>query len=296
MSTSGMSAKSRATDLRGRLGSFARGRAARTGRPPRAAYEHYFIESEGIHSRIHLQNYWSTFWPQVDEPAIAHIRAYDADGAFLGQVDRELGRFSSLFLEIEDLLRELGAEAEEGTVAVDLEPPEGVRGQFDDLPQPEAIEVKTPFWMAYHDADENYMYVHSIELLHGETFGAPRLLARSLDAEVPIGASWRSWRLLEVDRLSELQIVAINHSPERRSSTVRVHPASGEASLWEQSFEFEPRALHRARVPAEVLADWRDRVGELPLVRVGLDPLLTGNGKPYVLLRYADGPLSLHHG
>jgi hypothetical protein len=27
-----------------------------------------------------------------------------------------------------------------------------------------------------------------------------------------------------------------------------------------------------------------------------MDPLLTANGKPYVIMRYADGPPSLHHG
>jgi hypothetical protein len=31
-------------------------------------------------------------------------------------------------------------------------------------------------------------------------------------------------------------------------------------------------------------------------VRIGLDPLLTTNGKPYVIMRYGGGPLSLHHG
>ena len=31
-------------------------------------------------------------------------------------------------------------------------------------------------------------------------------------------------------------------------------------------------------------------------LRIGLDPLLTANGKPYVLMRYGDGPLSIHHG
>jgi hypothetical protein len=296
MSTSGMSTKSRANDIRGRLGTFARSRAVRTGRPPRGAYEHYFIESEGLHSRIHLQNFWSTFWPQVDEPATAHVFAFDSDGTALGRIDRELPRFNSMFLEVRDLLSELGAEAAEGTVAIDLEPPRGVRGQFSDLPQPEAIEIKTPFWMAYYDAGENFMYVHSIEMLHGETFGAPRLLKRSIDAHVPEGGAWRSWRLLEVDRLTELQIVAINHSPEQRSAEVGVFPANDQAALWKEGFDFAPRQLRRVHVPAEVLADWRSRVGELPHARIGLDPLMTGNGKPYVLLRYADGPLSLHHG
>ena len=296
MSTAGMPMKSRANDIRGRLGSFARARAVRTGRPPRGAYEHYFIESEGIHSRIHLQNFWSTFWPQVDESATAHVFAFDAYGTPLGQVERELPRFNSLFLEIRDLLAELGAEAAEGTVAVDLEPPQGVRTHFHELPQPEAIEIKTPFWMAYYDGSENFMYVHSIEMLHGETFGAPRLLKRSIDANVPEGAPWRSWRLLDVDQLRELQIVAINHSPKPRTSTVGVYPANAEEALWSDRFDFAPRQLRRVHVPAEVIAGWRERVSELPFARVGLDPLMTGNGKPYVLVRYADGPLSLHHG
>ena len=115
---------------------------------------------------------------------------------------------------------------------------------------------------------------------------------------MPEGEAWRSWRLLEVDRLSELQVVAINHSPEQRSAEVGVFPANAEAGPLEGALRLRPApAPQRVHVPAaRSLADWRSRVGELPHVRVGLDPLMTGNGKPYVLLRYADGPLSLHHG
>ena len=43
---------------RRRLGESARRRAAVSGRPPRFAYTHYFIETEGLHSRIHLQNFY----------------------------------------------------------------------------------------------------------------------------------------------------------------------------------------------------------------------------------------------
>jgi hypothetical protein len=284
------------TALRERLGAKARERATLAGRPPRYAYQHYFIESDGLHSRVHLQNFWSTFWPQVDEPAVAHVQLFGADGVRLGRLDRPVGRFSSLFLEVRDLLAELGTDADEGTVAIDLEPPAGVRREFGDVPKPEAVEVKTPFWMAYYDAGENYMYVHSIEQLHGESYGAPSLLTRSMDRHVPEGETWRSWRLLEVEDLSALQIVAINHAPTPRATTVGVYPANQGDALFETHLEFAPRQLHRVRVPEQALADWRGRVSEVPLARVGLDPLLTGNGKPYVLMRYGDGPLSLHHG
>lgn len=296
MSTAGMPGTvRRGSSLRDRAGTYARARAARGGKAPRNAYTHYFIEDEGLHSRLHLQNFWSTFWPQVEAPAMAHIQAFAADGTPLGQVDRGVDRFSAIFLEVRDILAEMGAEEPEGTVAVDLEPPRGVRDEFGELPQPGAIEIKSPFWMAYYDSDENYMYVHSIEILQGETFGAPRWIRRSRRS-VPIGEAWRSWRLIEVENLADLQLVVINASPTARATTAGVYPANSPEPFWTQALELEPHQLHRVRVPAEQLADWRGRVGEVPLARVGLNPLLTPNGKPYVLLRYADGPLSLHHG
>ena len=82
MSTSGMPGTvRRGSSFRDRAGTYVRARAARSGRAPRNAYTHYFIESEGLHSRIHLQNFWSTFWPQVEEPSVAHVRAFAAGPA-----------------------------------------------------------------------------------------------------------------------------------------------------------------------------------------------------------------------
>jgi hypothetical protein len=283
-------------DARARVADDARRRAARTGRAPRMAYTHYFIESEGLHSRIHLQNFYSTFWPQVREPALAHIRVHDDAGRRQGSAQHVIPPFGSLFLEVAGLLAEIGSGATEGTVAIDLEPPDGVRAEFHELPSPEEVEVKTPFWMAYYDDTENYMYVHSIDTLAGEVFGAPRLLKWSMTRSVAQGDSWHSWRLLETERLSDLQVVCINHSPEPRSTVVGAYSADTATTLYEHPVKLAPRALERVRVPAEELSAWPVRHPEVPYVRIGLDPLLTGNGKPYVIMRYADGPPSLHHG
>ncbi len=50
------------------------------------------------------------------------------------------------------------------------------------------------------------------------------------------------------------------------------------------------------RVPVDELVGWAARHPETRHARVGLDPLMTANGKPYVIMRYADGPPSVHHG
>ncbi len=284
------------TTMRAWAAHSAMSRAARSGRAPRRAFAHYFIEADGLHSRIHLQNFYSTFWPEVNERAVAQILVYDHAGQPQGSVRRAIAPFGCLFLEVSELLAELDSRAGEGTVAIDLEPPAGVRERFRDLPCTEEAEIKTPFWMAYYDRSEDYMYVHSIEMLGGEIFGAPRLLRWSMTRQVPEGERWRSWRLLEAERLSDLQVVCINHSPEPRSTVVGVYSPDTSTALYERALQLGPRALKRVRVPSEELAAWGTRHPEVRHLRIGVDPLLTANGKPYVIMRYAEGPPSLHHG
>ena len=68
------------------------------------------------------------------------------------------------------------------------------------------------------------------------------------------------------------------------------------AKVLEHKLDFAPRQLHRVRFPAKALGEALHDLPPGTLLRIGLDPLLTGNGKPYVLMRYDQGPLSLHHG
>jgi hypothetical protein len=280
--------------VRERIFEAAHERAVRAGKVPRSSYAHYFIEAEGLHSRMHLQNFYSTFWPDVEEPAVANVRAFGADGTSLGSIDVELPRFGSMFLEIEDLLERLGADASEGIVAADLEPPAAVRARFADLPSPESAHLNTPFWMAYRDASENYMYVHSIEMLGRDVHGTSGPLRWHLNRAAAQRETWRSWRLLDVELLDEIQVVAINHGGEPGRTVVGIYDADGPA-LWERELELGPRQLERVRVPGDEVEAWRTE-GRARQVRIGLDPLLTTNGKPYVIMRYGGGPLSLHHG
>lgn len=284
-------------DLKEKVATTARSRAVKAGLVPRRAYQHYFIEDEGLHSRIHLQNYWSTFWPQFDEPATAKVEVVAASGRVIGRVTRSIPRFGSMFLELRDVLAELGSSETQGTVAIDLEPPRSVVGELHDLPKPLEAEINTPYWMAYYDDVENYMYVHSIDKLDGAVFGTTKPVEAIMSlSRSEAGGLWRSWRLLEIDRLGELQIVAINHSTKAGRATVGFYAADDGRPLWERALSFESRQLHRVAVSGDEIRTAVGDAGGARLGRIGMDPLLTGNGKPYVLMRYGGGPLSLHHG
>jgi hypothetical protein len=270
----------------------ARERAVRTGRLPREAYAHYFIEDRGLHSRVHLQNFWSALWPDVDAPAVAHIELRDAAGQRLGAVDRHVPRFGQLFLEVSGLLEEVGSTAGEGTVAIDLEPPDQVRERFDVIPKVADAELNTPFWMSYYDATENYMYVHSIEKVRGPVYGAPAALRVMRGRQQHDGGRWRSWRLLDAEDLAEVHVVTINHADAPGHTTVGLYTPQ-DRPIVERRLEFGPRQLHRVEFTADDIAPG---LGDAEHVRIGLNPMLTTNGKPYVIMRYGDGPLSLHHG
>jgi hypothetical protein len=291
---------SAATAIRARAASLASDASRRTitrlvqsGRIPRVAFQHYFIESEGLHSRIMLQNYWSTFWPNVTETVTARIDVYAPDGKKIGHDERALPPFGSLFLEARDLLERIGSGVHEGSVTIDLEPPAEAARELGAFPlaEPWGLRISTPFWMAYYDADENYMYVHSIDRHAGEFYGVPApvgwLLSRRFGV---VGKSWRGGRLLDPANLNELQIVALNHGSHARTADVGIVDAETDEPIWMETQSFAPHALARLKVPTDVVSAHGRQV------RLAVDPLPTLNGKPYVLMRYGTGPLSLHHG
>ncbi len=84
---------------------------------PKRGYAHFFIETEGIHSRLHLHHFYSLFLPDLDEAVQVHIRVHDEAGKTLGTVTRSLTSFASLNLPASELLGELGSSAPMGTVS-----------------------------------------------------------------------------------------------------------------------------------------------------------------------------------
>jgi hypothetical protein len=273
-------------------------RLVRSHRVPRYAYRHYFIETEGLRSRIHFQNFYSTMWPHLEEHVRVRVQVSSASGRVVGQVVREVAPFGGLFLDVADVLNELGADEPEGTVMLDTQPPESVLADLTSFQIPEQYDLLmgSPFWMAYFDVDENYMYVHSISPEMGRYFGVPSAVGRLLiqAAGKPAGR-WRAGRLIDADGLSEMQIVLANHASGRRDTTLGIYDAADDACVWQETMSLGGHEVKRLRVSAAALDAFRAKSlgGQF---RVGMDPLPTSNGKPYLLMRYGNGPLSLHHG
>lgn len=267
-------------------------RVLSSGFVPRRPFAHYFMNTEGIRSRVHLQNFYSTFFPLSLTPATAHVWLHDSAGKVIARKDFEVPPFGQLYLEIEDIA---GHDVDmEGMIYIDFEPPEIIRKQLKTIPNLQQLTVQTPFWVSYHDENDNYMYVHSIEQYRGKVFGAVWPLTRVMANAKPVRAAWQSWRLLDVALLDELQIVVMNHAQAPGTSVVSLVNEAGE-KIWSESVALQTRQSRRVIVPAEKIAEWKSKPNP-GTVRVALDPLFSDNGKPYVIMRYGGGPWSLHHG
>jgi hypothetical protein len=259
---------------------------------PRRPFAHYFMNTDGIRSRIHLQNYYSIFFPDTLVEAEATIWLHDMSGKLISTTKKKLKPFGQIYLELNDLLSDEGET--EGMVYVDLKPPSEIRELLKNIPRIIQNESSTPFWVSYHDENENYMYVHSIESYRAKVFGAIWPVRKLMERAVPNRPAWQSWRLLDVQLLDELQIIVMNHSHLPGVSSAKLLDENSEV-VWNEEFHLEPRAAKRIKIPSELISRWKGE-GNFSLVRIGVDPLFTSNGKPYVLLKYGGGPQSIHHG
>ena len=268
------------------------GKVLASGFVPRRAFAHYFMNTEGIRSRAHLQNFYSTFFPESLTDATAHVWLYGQDGTLIAKKDFTVPPFGQLYLEVEDIV---GHDLDtEGMIFIDLEPPAAIRKQLKSIPNLQGLTVQTPFWMSYRDEHDNYMYVHSIESYRGKVFGAVWPLRQMMSTVAPERHPWQSWRLLDTALLDELQIVVMNHSHTPGTATVGVIGDGGER-IWAEEVTLDSRQTRRVVVPSAMIEKWKSE-GAPVNVRVAIDPLFTGNGKPYVIMRYGGGPWSLHHG
>ncbi|MGH2869753.1 MAG: hypothetical protein ACRDNK_19570 [Solirubrobacteraceae bacterium] len=258
---------------------------------PRRGYAHCFIEEDGIHSRLHLHHFYSLFLPDLAEPVDAHIRVFGADGATLGNVTRRLTPFSSLTLPMSDVLSELDKVARLGTVAVDFEPGIGYERRLIEL-GPQSAIAQSPFWMGYYDAGGSVAYVHSIDQYFGAVFGIGRIAGLPYRARWHRGDSWASKRLIDAQALRRADAYLVNHSTAAGRATVRwvAHPAGAVVSG--RTATIQPHGVTCISVTAE---DLTRAGGPVERLRLETDGLLTRNGKPYVMVRYGDGPFSVHH-
>jgi hypothetical protein len=261
-------------------------------RLPRRGYAHCFIEDGGVHSRLHLHHFYSLFVPDISDPVDVHVRVFDSDGRRLGRVTRSLAPFTSLMLRVSEVLEELHLAAPYGTVAVDVMPSPACWRRLVEIGPPNAI-AQSPFWMGYVDDGGSVAYVHSIDQFYGEVFGVGRVAGLAYRGGWHRGGAWTSKRLIDAHGLLRADAYLVNHSPTAGRTTVRwvAHPSG--IVVAESSLTVQPHGAARVSVESADLEGANQAVDRL---RLEVDELLTGNGKPYVMVRYRDGPFSLHHG
>lgn len=261
-------------------------------RLPRRGYAHCFIEEHGVHSRLHLHHFYSLFLPDVREPVTARIQVYDAAGKRLGAVARTLQPFTSLTLPVADVLSELRSTAGLGTVAVDIDPADSYAQKLVEVGPPNAM-AQSPFWMGYYDDRGSVAYIHSIDQYYGAVFGIGRLAGLAYRARWQRGGGWTSKRLIETEGMRSADAYLVNHSPSAGRTTLRWLTYPEGIVLSERTATVAAHGATRVSVTADDVSRAGNGAGS---VRLEVDELLTGNGKPYVMVRYRDGPFSLHHG
>lgn len=259
---------------------------------PRYPFAHYFLNDDIITSTLHIHNFYSVFFPDIKSYAIGRVWFHDSSGNLSYRKRFKIPPFGQVYLTAKDLNKSDGPM--EGMVYVDLRPPREVRARLRSLPNSRTMVSQTPFWVSYADRDQNHMYVHSIDTYAGRIFGYlwPGSQLKPRKATTP--TSWKSWRIIELSLLSELEVIVMNHSPEKGDCNVQIW-SDDDSQLWNFPLALKTRETKRVRVPQSLINDLVESKSTRN-IRIGIEDMLTPNGKPYVLMRYGMGPRSLHHG
>jgi hypothetical protein len=232
------------------------------------------------------------FFPDIKSNAIVRVWLHDPKGNLICRKQFKIPPFGQIYLSAKDLINT--DDKISGMVYVDLQPSREIRARLRKLPDSRSMVSQTPFWVSYVDADENYMYVHSIDTYKGRILGYLWPRSQRKAKKATIASSWKSWRILELSLLSELEVIVMNHSSEKGECVVQLW-SDDDTQLWNFPLTMKTRETKRVKVPQSLISDLSESQVTRN-IRVGIEGLLTPNGKPYVLMRYGMGPRSLHHG
>ena len=264
----------------------------RLGYFPRYPFAHFFLHDGVITSTLHIHNFYSVFFPDIKSNAIVRVWLHDPKGNLICRKQFKIPPFGQIYLSAKDLINT--DDKISGMVYVDLQPSREIRARLRKLPDSRSMVSQTPFWVSYVDADENYMYVHSIDTYKGRILGYLWPRSQRKAKKATIASSWKSWRILELSLLSELEVIVMNHSSEKGECVVQLW-SDDDTQLWNFPLTMKTRETKRVKVPQSLISDLSESQVTRN-IRVGIEGLLTPNGKPYVLMRYGMGPRSLHHG
>jgi hypothetical protein len=259
---------------------------------PRYPFAHFFLHDGEITSTLHIHNFYSVFFPDIKTSTIGRVWLHDSNGNLIRHKRFEIPPFGQVYLSAKDLLDP--GDKIEGMVYVDLKPTKKIRARLRRFPNSRTMVSQTPFWVSYVDADQNYMYVHSIDTYKGKILGSLWPRSQRKPKKTSTTESWKSWRILDLSLLSELEVIVMNHSSREGRCNIQIW-SDDDSKLWEFPVTMKTRETKRVSVPQSLISELSESQVTRN-IRVGIDGLLTPNGKPYVLMRYGVGPRSLHHG
>jgi len=259
---------------------------AMLGGTPRVAYMHYWTLREEADSLVTFHNYFSLLDPAARGPCHADLRLYDAAGRTLASRGLDVPARGCAQVSVRALLRTAGAppDALEGSVELDVLPPEDFSHERNETGSFEVSAAR--FFMIYRSPAGMMATAHCLEKT--ATYrGLPSPFAGLLKVHARRPGAWCCKRPISARNLSEVRAVAVNYADEPRA----LHLA-----LWAGAHGEIVAEAHRVVAPRGVLAlEYRGVRADAPFYTLHSDALPTPNGKPYLWVRYGDGPMATHH-
>jgi len=228
-----------------------------------------YVCEHGISSFAGINNYFSTFAPEIETEALVELQLYDASGAPIGTHRLSLPHFGSTSLDIAALLRMRGLSSPRGILTVQMRPRRRRRPSYQRLG-----DLCSHFFMFYRDELGSVAQIHPSSILAATATPSPPFL---------------SSHIITTRGLSAVVLYQCNPAPYAHEMTLSLLDPESRAPLIERRIALPPRGVERVELPMAAISRLPARL----LLAASAFP--SANSKPMLQRLYADGRFSMSH-
>ncbi|MBY0471647.1 hypothetical protein K2X30_10820 [bacterium] len=246
-------------------------------------YTNAYVRTEGVKTRIHLNNIISPFLPQYDDPVDFKIQFFSQDGVLLKILHRTLERHGCSFIDVDEALS--GIESPFGMVVVNAELSKAIRSR---LTANKLRMVSSHYFVTWETQEGGINCSHCIESYNGSYFGIPGFMKGWIKPNRPI-QNWISNSGIMPHGLEKMRLYFTN--PGKKTILSDVEIRQNAQILHKEQLHLKPYGTGLLSIAPPQLKSF-DPKGASLVIKVDA---LTGNAKPYAFLKYKGRGYLAHH-
>jgi hypothetical protein len=245
---------------------------------------YYWVSDGNLDTVLHLQNYFSAFFPELETSTTGTISMFDQNGVALGITLFAVAHNGSTKFRVSELIGTNGVSSctTFGSLEVKMAIPQPV---LDRVKDQHSLYFWDRFYIAYTNNQGQMCFVHGVDKTHIYHEGA----TDPVDWYGPPGDhQWAPELPVDIDDYQKFSVVMLNRTSSPSVVTLTLLDELDESLNW--TAEIPPKGVHRFELNKEATHPLTPTE-----LRMRIEGMPTKFGRPMVFKEFRNGAFSAMH-